>query len=90
MWFVIVIFIIVFQMGVVLLAPSFGLTGGASVALPTVSVNTTADVIAAGTNPLSLFGDILTFQLPGGEAIGAVFWLLDILLIICVIKLIRG
>ena len=90
MWWVIVIFGIVFQALIVLLAPSFGLSGGTSTALPTVSANTTADIIAAGTNPLSLFGDILTFQLPGGEAIGAVFCLLDILLIICVIKLIRG
>lgn len=90
MGMILVIFIIVFQVTVVLFAPFFGLSAMGGID-STVSVNTTSDMISSGTNPFSTFGAIMTFDMPGAEAFSILFIVLDVVcLVIPLIYLIRG
>jgi len=92
MWYIIIIFIISFEIVLSLITPSFynfSTTGGVTITTD-VSANTTSELIATGLNPLSAFADIMTFQLQGLEGLSIIFVFLDILFVICIIRLIRG
>lgn len=90
MWYLIIIFIIIFQAAVSIFAPSFPGITTTGEGITTATANTTSELIAAGVNPFSTFIDIMTFQAQGAAILATVFILLDVLLVLCVIKLIRG
>jgi hypothetical protein len=87
MWYTIIIVIIVFQLAVSAIAPYFAMT--ATNELSYITANSTASMQVISANPFSVLFHILTFQMSGFEWIPVVFMLLDILLVICVIKLVN-
>lgn len=91
MWYIIVIFCIAFQIIISMVAPHMINIAFTGIDTAT-AVNATASetLLAGGLNPFEFFVGSMTFSINGLEFFGALFWFLDILLIICVIKLIRG
>lgn len=92
MWYIIIIFVVVFDIAMFLILPQifgnqFTVT---ELDLTAQSINTTSDLISAGINPFSFFGNILTFQVQGSEIFAIIFYFSLLLLGLCLIKLIRG
>lgn len=90
MWYVILIVVIVFETVVSLVAPLFLKKTPVTIDTSITAINTTSDIIASGINPLTFFVNVLTFQIDGLESVSVIFWLCNILIGLCVIKLIRG
>lgn len=58
---------------------------------PNIDTSDITDLsIGEGLNPFESFAGIMGFQFIGAEMVGIVFWLSDILVALCVIKLIRN
>lgn len=57
---------------------------------PDVMSEITSDEIASGVNPLEAFIGIHAFTIVDCEWVGAIFWVCDIVIVICGIVLIRG
>lgn len=89
MWYVIVIFVIVFDIVIAAIAPSFNIIVTGSTATET-TVNTTSDLIAAGSNPITFIGGITQLTIGDVVILGVVTAFLNILLVIALIRLIRG
>lgn len=90
MWYLLIIFVVVFEIVISIFAPYFPGVGLPISGVSDLSSNTTAELLAQGANPFSIFIDIMTFQIPGLEALSVIFYLCDLVLILCVIALIRG
>lgn len=90
MFYLILIFVLIFQGAVSYFAPSFPGVTPPSGQLESAAVNTTSELIASGINPLETFIQIMTFQLQGSLAISLIFIVQDIVLAIMAIRMIRG
>lgn len=91
MWYGIVIFCVVFDLAFMGLLPFFIKTVVTASTVSDTAINTTSELISTGTSPMTFLGGLSAPEVAGASAvIGAVFLIINILLAICLVKLIRG
>ena len=58
--------------------------------MPAITTPADLEDLEKGANPLETFIGIMAFKVHGAEFLSLIFWLCDLVLLLCFIKLLRG
>lgn len=90
-WLSTVVFIFLFELIIPIVLPYFSELTVVQSTDALLSANVTSvDLVTAGFNPFETFAGLMSFSIQGAEFLSLMFYVLDIILIICLIQLARG